>query len=111
MKLLGSAARRNEQPVHQLLENERVYRTIELLRDNAQAPAAVAELVRRGAGVIPDLIAALERRDVELRRRVFMVLQHICGPGVMFDPQAPEAQRAHQIALLRSQFARLPEAG
>jgi lipopolysaccharide export system ATP-binding protein len=100
-----------EQPVHQLLESERVYRTIEMLRDNAAAPAAVAELVRRGASVIPDLIDALERRDVELRRRVFMVLQHICGPGVTFDPQAQEAQRAHQIALLRSQYVRLPEAG
>src|SRR5439155_22736408 len=80
-------------PVHELLEHERVYRTIEMLRDNAQAPAAVAELVRRGPGVIPDLLDALERRDVELRRRAFMVLQHICGPGLPFDPYAPEAQR------------------
>src|SRR5436190_3612394 len=41
--------------VQQVLEQERVYRTIELLRDNAQAPAAVAELVRRGMAVVPEL--------------------------------------------------------
>jgi lipopolysaccharide export system ATP-binding protein len=98
-------------PVHELLEHERVYRTIEMLRDNAQAPAAVAELVRRGTAVVPDLVDALERRDVELRRRAFMVLQHICGPGLAFDPYAPEAQRIQQLAVLRGKFFRRPEAG
>ncbi|HEY1375892.1 MAG TPA: LPS export ABC transporter ATP-binding protein [Gemmataceae bacterium] len=108
---LASGSPLHQPPVHQLLEHERIYRTIEMLRDNAQAPAAVAELVRRGPAVVPDLLDALERRDVELRRRAFMVLQHICGPGVAFDPYAPEAQRLHQLAALRQRFARLPEAG
>ena len=91
--VLAAAHARTEDgpPVHELLDQERVYRAIELLRDNAQAPAAVAELVRRGTTVIPDLLDAMERRDAELRRRVFMVVQHICGPGLAFDPQAPEA--------------------
>ena len=40
-------------------------RTIEQLRDNDQAPAAVTELVRRGKAVVPDLLSALERRDPE----------------------------------------------
>jgi lipopolysaccharide export system ATP-binding protein len=97
--------------VQQVLEHERVYRTIELLRDNAQAAAAVAELVRRGPAVIPDLLDALERRDIELRRRAFLVLQHICGPAVLFDPYAPEAQRRQQIAALRERLTRMPAAG
>jgi lipopolysaccharide export system ATP-binding protein len=104
-------SRPNEPTVHQLLDRERVYRTIEQLRDNAQAPAAVAELVRRGVSVIPDLISALERRDVELRRRAFMVLQHICGPRVAFDPAASEPHRIQQIAFLRQQFLPRPAAG
>ncbi len=101
----------NNPPVHQLLEHERVYRTIEQLRDNGTAPAAVAELVRRGPAVVPDLLDALERRDVELRRRAFMVLQHICGPGAVFDPYAPEANRLHQLAALRERFDRGRQAG
>ncbi|HEX4590739.1 MAG TPA: LPS export ABC transporter ATP-binding protein [Gemmataceae bacterium] len=108
---IGGPSRLTEAPVHQLLENERIYRTIEQLRDNTQAPTAVAELVRRGAAVIPDLLAALERRDAELRRRAFMVLQHICGPGIVFDPHAPEAQRLQQIAVLRDRFDRGRQAG
>jgi hypothetical protein len=97
--------------VQQILEHERIYRTIEQLRHNDQAPAAVAELVRRGPVVVPDLIDALERRDVELRRRAFLVLQHLCGPDVHFDPFAPEAQRRQQVAALRERSARLPAAG
>jgi len=98
---LESGASPAAPPVHQLLEHERVYRTIEQLRDNDQAPAAVTELVRRGKAVVPDLLSALERRDPELRRRAFMVLQHICGSGLAFDPLASEPQRLQQIAMLR----------
>jgi lipopolysaccharide export system ATP-binding protein len=108
---VASGSPLNNPPVHELLEHERICRTIEMLRDNAQAPAAVAELVRRGRVVVPDLLDALERRDVELRRRAFMVLQHICGAGVTFDPYAPEGQRLQQLAVLRGQFIRRPAAG
>jgi hypothetical protein len=40
-----------------------------------------------------------------------MVLQHICGAGVTFDPYAPEGQRLQQLAVLRGQFIRRPAAG
>jgi lipopolysaccharide export system ATP-binding protein len=79
---------------------------IEALKDNAQTAQAVTELVRHGAAAVPALLDALERRDVELRRRAFLVLQHLGGPGVMFDPYAPEVQRRQQIAALRAQFTR-----
>jgi HEAT repeat protein len=63
-------------------------------------------LVSRGPEAVPALLDALERRDLELRRRAYLVLQHIGGPGVEFDPFAPEPQRRQQIAALREQFRR-----
>ena len=97
--------------VHQVLEAERVYRTIEALCQNATAPAAVADLVRRGRSVIPDLLNALDRQEPELRRRAYMVIQHICGAVPSFDPFAPDAQRRVQLGALRQHIHRLPQAG
>ncbi|MFO0807884.1 MAG: LPS export ABC transporter ATP-binding protein [Gemmataceae bacterium] len=88
----------------QVLDAERIHRAVEALKDNVQAQAAVAELVRRGPAALPELLSAMERRDVELRRRAYMVLQHICGPAAGFDPYASDSQRQHQIAVLRSQL-------
>jgi lipopolysaccharide export system ATP-binding protein len=96
--------------VHQVIELEKIHRTIELLKDNARAGTAVTELVRRGTAVVPALLDALERRDDELRRRAAMILHHIC-PEVQFDPFAPEPQRLQQIALLRQRHINLPAAG
>lgn len=79
---------------------------VEALRDNAMTKAAVAELVRRGREAVPALLAALERGDVELRRRALLVLQHVCGGGIVFDPFAPDAQRRQQLTKLTEQFLR-----
>jgi lipopolysaccharide export system ATP-binding protein len=79
---------------------------VEALRDNAMTKGAVSELVRRGGEAVPALLAALERGDVELRRRALLVLQHICGSGIAFDPFAPEMQRRQQLATLNEQFLR-----
>ena len=66
---------------------------------------------QRMSGLNGGIIIFLENKfDVELRRRAFMVLQHICGPGPVFDPFAPEGQRRQQAAILRQQLARLPQA-
>jgi lipopolysaccharide export system ATP-binding protein len=97
--------------VQQVLEAERIYRTIELLRDDSTVRAATAELIRRGPAIIGDLIEALDRRDAELRRRAFIVLQHICGTTPPFEPTGPENLRRQQIVVLRQQLLHLAQAG
>ena len=92
------------QAVHQLLEQEKVHNLIEQLHTGGSSSAA-DELVRRGAVVIPALVEALERRDVEIRRQAFLVLQALTREAV-FDPYAPEAQRRQQLALLRERYCR-----
>ncbi|HZY89232.1 MAG TPA: LPS export ABC transporter ATP-binding protein [Gemmataceae bacterium] len=91
--------------IHHVVEQEKVHRLIDRLRTGDNA-AAAAELVQRGAAVIPTLLEALERRDVEMRRQAFDVLQRLLHGGAAFDPFAPEAQRRQQLALLREQLER-----
>jgi len=91
--------------VHLVLEQEKVHRLIEALRGPGQAGAA-AELLQRGRTAVPVLLEALERRDVELRRQAFTLLQRLFGGGLLFDPFAPESQRRQQIAHLRERFER-----
>jgi lipopolysaccharide export system ATP-binding protein len=91
--------------VHRVLEHERIRDLIERLKTEHQEEAAT-ELVHRGLEAVPLLIEALERRDVELRRQSFQVLQSILKGTVVFDPYAPESQRRQQILLLREQFER-----
>jgi lipopolysaccharide export system ATP-binding protein len=90
--------------VHQVVEQEKVHRLIERLKTDDHA-AAAAELVQRGPLVVPALLEALERRDVELRRQACEVLQRLLGT-VAFDPYAPEAQRRQQLSMLREKFER-----
>jgi lipopolysaccharide export system ATP-binding protein len=94
----------SETTFHFVLEQERIRRLVENLRSTEQAMAA-EELVRKGPSAVPALLDALERRDVELRRQAFCVLQLI-DESVNFDPFAPEAQRRQQVADLRTQFQR-----
>jgi lipopolysaccharide export system ATP-binding protein len=91
--------------VHLVLEQEKVHRLIEALKGPGQA-AAAGELLHRGRAVVPALLEALERRDVELRRQAFAVLQRLLDCGAAFDPYAPEAQRRQQIAHLRERLER-----
>ncbi|MBI3411302.1 MAG: LPS export ABC transporter ATP-binding protein [Planctomycetes bacterium] len=88
-----------------VLEQEKVLRLIEGLKTPDYIHAA-AELVHRGQFAIPALLAALERRDVEMRRQVKQVLESILKGTLAFDPYAPEAQRRLQLAQLRDQWER-----
>ena len=89
----------------QAVEGEKVQRLVDLLKTPEQARAA-ADLVQRGTAAIPALLAALERRDVELRQRAVQVLQAILRRQVAFDPFAPEALRRQQLAALRESYER-----
>jgi lipopolysaccharide export system ATP-binding protein len=91
--------------IHNVLEQEKIQRLIEGLKTPDHGHAA-AELVQRGTPVIAPLLAALERRDVEMRRQAVQVLQTILKHPIAFDPFAPEALRRQQLTLLREQYER-----
>ena len=88
-----------------LVEQERLRRMVEGLKTPDYQMAA-SQLHQAGFVAVPLLIETLERRDVELRRQAFAVLQQILGNGTAFDPYAPEAQRRQQIAMLREKLER-----
>jgi lipopolysaccharide export system ATP-binding protein len=88
-----------------VLDQEKLQRLIESLKTPEQAHAA-ADLAQRGATAVPVLLAALERRDAELRQQVVAVLQAILKRAVPFDPFAPEVVRKQQLAALRDQLER-----
>ncbi len=94
-----------EVAVHHVLEQEKVHGLVERLRTDDHA-AAASELRQRGRSVAPALLDALERRDVEMRRQAWQVLQGLLGESASFDPYAPEAQRRQEIARLREHHDR-----
>ncbi len=88
-----------------VVEHEKIHRLIEGLKTPDHAHAA-AELVQRGQAALSALLAALERRDVEIRLQGMQVLQAILKRPLAFDPYAPEALRRQQLAALREQYER-----
>jgi len=92
------------QAIHQVVEQEKVHRLIDRLQ--AGDPSAADELIQHGSESIPALLEALERRDVELRRQAFDILQSLLDGQAEFDPYAPEMQRRQQIAHLRERTER-----
>jgi lipopolysaccharide export system ATP-binding protein len=95
-----------EPKVHLVLQQEKIHRLIERLRTPDDHELAAAELVQRGLLAVPALLEALERRDVEMRRRAHKVLQAILSGAAPFDPFAPEVLRRQQLAHLREQLER-----
>lgn len=101
---MATAIKPAEEVVHLVLEQEKIHRQIERLK-TAEGTEAAAELLEAGRHAVPPLLDALTRRDLEMRRLAFAVLQNIV-PGAVFDPYAPEAQRRQQIADLRDRCER-----
>lgn len=91
--------------VRNVLEQERIRELVEQLR-TAQRDQAGQELLNLGTTAVPMLLDALERRDLDMRRMAYHVLQHMVEGISPFDPYAPEAQRRHQIERLRELWIR-----
>jgi len=91
--------------VRHVLEQEKTRDLVEQLKTEHR-DAAERELLHVGRSAIPVLLEALERRDLEMRRMAFHVLQQLLGGAGSFDPYAPEAHRRQQIDRLREQCLR-----
>jgi lipopolysaccharide export system ATP-binding protein len=90
----------------QLLEQEKIRRLVEQLRDKAAAPAAVQELTARGRQAVPVLLEALERRELDLRHMAYRLLGVITGEALAFQADAAEDVRLRQVAHLRAKLER-----
>ena len=71
-------------PAQIILEQEKIQRLVENLKTADQTRSA-QELVQKGASAVPALLAALERRDAELRQAAVDVLQKILKHTITFD--------------------------
>ncbi|MCU0702759.1 MAG: LPS export ABC transporter ATP-binding protein [Fimbriiglobus sp.] len=85
----------------QLLEQEKMRRWVEQLRDRETMPGAWHELTSRGRDAVPVLLEALERRELELRHLAHRVLESVTGEQLAFNADAPDEVRLKQIAHLR----------
>jgi lipopolysaccharide export system ATP-binding protein len=90
--------------VQQLLEQEKMRRLVEQLRDRDQMPAAWHELAGRGTAAVPILLEALERRELEVRHLAFRLLESVTGEQLAFQSDAPEEVRLRQVAYLRARL-------
>ena len=86
-----------------VLQQEKIHRAIERLNTPEWAEAE-RELLQYDLEIIPFVVAALERRDFEMRRRAAELLKRIVGHAIAFDPFAPEQLRRQQIDDLRDQL-------
>lgn len=94
--------------IDDLLHQERIRHHVEMLMgDEEQFRAAYWAIMNEGERAIPALLEAMERRDMEMRRRAFAVLQRLTGGQAVFDPHAPLALRQEQIASLRAKLTLL----
>lgn len=88
----------------QLLEEEKMRRSIELLKDRNLMPTAWHELASRGDAAVPVLLEALERRELEIRHLAFRLLESITGEQLLFQSDAAEEIRLRQVAHLRARL-------
>jgi lipopolysaccharide export system ATP-binding protein len=88
----------------QLLEQEKMRRWVEQLRDKAGMPTAWHELNGRGRDAVPVLLEALERREIEVRHLAHRLLESVTGEELTFQADASDDVRLRQIAHLRARL-------
>ncbi|HMP17105.1 MAG TPA: hypothetical protein PKD72_08795, partial [Gemmatales bacterium] len=88
------------QTIDAVLTHERIFELIEQLKSD-EKETAERELLQIGRSAISQLIEALERRDLELRRMAYHVLCQMEPNVGDFDAYAPEMQRRQQIDRIR----------
>jgi lipopolysaccharide export system ATP-binding protein len=88
-----------------VLAHEEVFNAIEKLK-GPDRDQAERELLNQGRGAVLQLLEALERRDLEIRRMAYHVLVQIEPTAGEFDAYAPEAQRRQQIDHMRDRLIR-----
>ena len=88
-----------------VLEQEHIRGLVEgLMGNEEQFQVCYAELVLQRDAALPVLLDALERRDMEMRRRAYAVVHRLTDGQAIFDPHAPPAYRQQQLAHLRGQL-------
>jgi len=98
------ATARFSQSTQRLIEDEKLRRLIDLLKDREKMPDAWQQLAEKGEASIPILLEALERRDVEIRHLAFRLLETILGETLDYQSDASEEIRLRQTAHLRAKL-------
>lgn len=93
------------QTIDAVLHHEHIFELIEQLKGSDRGPVE-QELLSIGRPALSQLIEALERRDLELRRMAYHVISQIEPTIGEFDAYAPEAQRRQQIDRIRDHMLR-----
>ncbi len=91
-------------PTAELLDQEKMRRWVEQLRDRQLMPTAWQELNSRGEQAVPVLLEALERRELEVRHLAHRLLESVTGQQLTFEADGNDETRIRQILHLRMQL-------
>jgi len=95
--------------IAEVLEHERVRRLVEgLMGSEEQFRVSFTELLLLGEEAVPALLDALEAKEMEVRRRAYLVLHRLTAGQAVFEPHAPPSRRQQQLAALREQLSYAP---
>lgn len=88
----------------QLLEQEKMRRLVNQLKDQDTRAAAWHDLAAKGIAAVPVLLEALERREMDVRHVAHRLLESVTGQDLTFQADAADEVRLRQIAHLRAKL-------